>query len=116
MSSGANTPTKKCAEGGQKRRIFFVLVFQHDIINDQVVALGRHGDNSMTHPAQDPFADRPGPDGNQPLSVFGNFLKGESIGVILQGLGQHGAEVIHLDVQEWLDRNFLELFCDGALA
>ena len=70
----------------------------------------------MAHAAHGPGADRPGLDDNQRFSVFGNFLKSETIGMILQGFGQHGAEVIHLDMQEGLARNFLELFRNGTLA
>lgn len=103
-------------EARQERGIFRVFVVQHDVINDQIVALSRLGGDGMAHAAQGPGADRPGPDHNQRLSVFGGFLKGETIGMILQRFRQHGAEVIHLNVQEGLARNFLQLFCNGALA
>jgi hypothetical protein len=70
----------------------------------------------MAHAAQDLGADRPGLDDNQWLSIFGNFLESKAIRMILQGVRQHGAEVIHLYVQERLAGNFLELSCNGTLA
>jgi len=104
---------EKDSEAREQCGIFFLLVFQHDIINDQIVALSGNG---MAHAAQDLGADRPGLDDNQWLSIFGNFLESKAIRMILQGVRQHGAEVIHLYVQERRAGNFLELSCKGALA
>ncbi len=107
---------EKSLEAGEERLILLLLVVQHDIINDQIVALGCHGGNGMAHTAQCLFADRPSLDHNQRFSIFGYFLESKTIRVVLQGLRQHGAELIHLDMQERLFSNFLERLRNGTLA
>ena len=39
----------------------------------------------MAHAAHGPRTNGPGLDNHQRLSIFGNFFKGETIGMILQG-------------------------------
>ena len=75
-------------EGRQQFDIVRYFAAARHVVDDQVVALPGHGGNGVAHAAQG-FAHRSGPDHDRRLAVPLNGFVGETIGMVLQGIGQH---------------------------
>ncbi len=96
--------------------IFRSFAAQHDIIDNEIVALSRQGANRVVHTAQGPLTDRPGSDDHRRFAVFNHGLIGEAVGMILIGLGQHRHETIHGHVQKGLGGYGLQRLGQGTFA
>ena len=94
-------------EVGEEAGIFHTRAAQHDVVDDEVVALSRQRGNGVSHPAQGSLANRSGPDDDLRLAIIEHGFVCEAVGMIVIGLGEHRHEGIHLDVQEGRGRDRL---------
>ncbi|KRB21166.1 hypothetical protein ASE05_21200 [Mesorhizobium sp. Root172] len=87
-------------EGRQQFDIFRHFAIAQHIVDDQVVALPGHGGDGVAHAAQGTRSRRSGPDHDRRLAALPDGLIGKAVGMVLQGIGQHLDEGVHLDMQE----------------
>ncbi len=103
-------------EIGEQSGVFRHLILEHDVVDDQVVALARHGGDGVAHAAKGPLRHRSALDDDRGLAVLLHGLEGEAVAMIPELLRHHVQERVHLDMQERLPRDGLQRLGDRALA
>ena len=81
---------------------------QHDLIDNEVVALTCHGGDGVSHTPQSPFGDRARLDHHQGFAVLFGRFEGQPFRMPEGGRGQHVDECVHLDMQKRSSRDGLQ--------
>lgn len=103
-------------EGGEQLEIVRHFAIAQHIVDNQIVALPRHGNDGVPHAPQGSCPDRTGSDHDAWFVAVSSGFVGKTVRMVLQGFRQHVDERVHLDMQEGLGGYRLQRPGDRALA